>query len=127
MSPVSSSETLCINSSSRMWLASSGMMAELVIKFTGDSVYCESLSLPLKLVANTTSPSGLAVNLGVASGPFVGRVRFEFIFPLPMSVGVAVLEAAVSVSAWAAPELAGKAGYPDLSVRMLGNNSGVSG
>ena len=106
------------------------MMDELVGDFTGDLAYYELLSLSPELASNVTSPPGLAGNLGVASGPSIGSERFEFILPLPMAASVAVSEAAVLVSAlaaWAAPELASKAGHPALSVRMLGENTGASG
>ena len=90
------------------------MWDDIVGKFPGDSTYSESPSLSPELASNVTSPSGYAINLGVADGPSVGCGRFEFILTLHMDDDVAVLEAAVLVSAWAtctAPALAGKAGH----------------
>ena len=48
------------------------------------------------------SLSGLVVGLGVVERTSVGRTPFEFVLPLPMAIGVALLGAAVLVSVWAA-------------------------
>ena len=96
----------------------------------GDSIYSELMSLYTVLAVDVMSPSGLADNMGVVDGPYVGRERFELFLPLLMAAGVAVSEAEVLVSAWStwpAPEQAGKEGHPALSVRMKGENSGLSG
>ena len=77
-----------------------------------------------------TSLSGLTGDMGVAAGPSFGRVRFEFIFPLPMAQSVAVSKGAVLVGAWTtctALGLSVKAVQPTPSVRMVGDNVGVSG
>ena len=74
--------------------------------------------------------SGSAGITGVATGLSVVFARFELILSLPMAAGVAVLEAAVLVRAWAAyvaPAQAGKADHPAPSMRTGGANDGVSG
>ena len=73
--------------------------------------------------------SGSEGDLGVASGPSFVSDLFEFILPLPVAAGVAVLEAAVSVSMWAAWAdfaLSGKSGYTIPSVRTVVENAGAS-
>ena len=77
-----------------------------------------------------TSLFGLTVNMGVTVGPYFGRAQFEFILPLLIAAGVAVLGEAVSVRAWAAnsaPVRAGKASHPAPSVMAGGTNEGSSG
>ena len=61
--------------------------------------------------------------MDVVAEPSVVYARFGFILLLPMSAGVAVLEAAVLVSvwdAWAAPAISSEASHPTLSVGILG-------
>ena len=73
---------------------------------------------------------GLAVSLGVPSGPSFGRGRFELFLKLLMAVGVALSGSAILVRAWAvrlvpAPTggaippvlLAGTGGKNDISPR----------
>ena len=76
------------------------------------------------------SLSGSEGDLGVAYGPSIGSALFGFILMFLMAAGVAVLEAAVLVIAWAtrtAPVRSGKLGHSVPSVRMLGDNSMASG
>ena len=113
-----------------MRLSSSDVLADLVSKFLGDSIYSESSSISPELASDVISLSGLVVNLGVAVGPSVGRARFKFILPLLMTAGMAVSEVAVSVSAWAAwvaPALDCKVGQPDPLVRTGVVNYRASG
>ena len=124
---ISSSATLCICWSSWVRPSSSGMLAELVGKFSGDMAYSELPLLSPELAANMTSLSGSAGILGVLVGPSVGRARFEFIVPLLMSTGVAVSGAASVWTARAAPARAGNAGHPAPLVRTGGVNTGTSG
>ena len=84
-------ETLCICWSSRMKPLSSSMLDNLVRKFLGDSTYSEYLSLSPELTVDVTLLSGSAVILGVVGGLSICRVQFEFILPLLMVNGVAVL------------------------------------
>ena len=49
--------------------ASSGILAKLVCKFTGDSTHSELLSLSPELDVDVMLLSGLAGNLGVSVGP----------------------------------------------------------
>ena len=72
-----------------------------------------------------TSLSGLVGNLGVASRTSVVSERFEFIFLQPTASGVA--ELVRGWYAWAAPDLADKAGHPTLLVRTEGVRTGVYG
>ena len=72
----------------------------------------------------------MAVSLGVAAAPSVGRDSFELFLPLPTAVGVAHLRAAVSVSvlaARAAPEPAGQVVPTTPSIGMWGENNGWYG
>ena len=64
---ISSSETLCINSSSRMWTASSDVLDEFVGDFLGESKNSYFPSLSPELATNVMSPSGPTGNLGVAA------------------------------------------------------------
>ena len=76
MTLIYSSETSCINYSSRMWPASSGMMAKNVGKFPGNLTYSELPSLPPELAADMTSLAWSSGNLGIAAGPSVSHSRF---------------------------------------------------
>ena len=97
-------------------------MSELVGEFPVKSTYSELKSLPPELDSDVISQSGLTGILGVAAGPSVGRAQFEFLLLIPIAASVAVSEAVVLVSAWAAPEIAGKAGHPVPSVMTVGEN-----
>ena len=127
---ISHSETLCIVYSSLACPIRSGVMAKIAGKFPVNSIYSEFPSLPPKLASGVTSLSGFTGNMCGMAWPSVGNARFEFILTLPTASGVAVLGAAVSVSAWATwvvSVLSGKAGHSSLSVRTLGDNSWTYG
>ena len=61
-----------------MWTLSYSVLAKLMIKFSGDLTYSESLSLSPELAANMTSLSGSAVSLGVAVGASACRAWIDF-------------------------------------------------
>ena len=64
--------------------------------------------------------------MGNAILPSVGRAQFEFILLLYTAAGVAVLGAAVLVSAWTAWEVlerASKSGHSDPLVWIMGYNA----
>ena len=71
ISLISSSKTLCINSSSQERNTSYGMLDKLVGKFMVDSTYSELPPLSPELAAGVISTSRSVGNLGVASGPSV--------------------------------------------------------
>ena len=73
----------------------SGVLDDLMGKFSGNLTYSESPSLSLELAANMMSLSGSAGFMSVTAGPSVGHEWFEFIFPLSMVAGVAVLGSVV--------------------------------
>ena len=62
---ISSFDNSCICSSSLICPPSSGVLAELVDDFLGDSTYYESPSLSSELATNVTSPSGSVGIIGV--------------------------------------------------------------
>ena len=53
-------------------------------------------------MASVTSLSGLSGSMGVVDGPSVGHAWFELFLLIPTADGVAMLGAAVQVSAWSA-------------------------
>ena len=73
------------------------MLANVVGKFSGNSTYSESLSLPPELAVILTPLSGSAGNLGLFVETSVGRARFKFVLLILMATGLAVLYAAFSV------------------------------
>ena len=105
------------------------MLANIVGKFPGDST-CSKLRLfSLEMAANVTSPSRSEGNLGVVVGNSIGSVWFEFILPLLVAAGVAVLGAAVLVIVWATWAYMAqtvKAVHPSPLVRADGKNGRAS-
>ena len=105
-------------------------MADIVGNFLVNSMYEQSPLVPPKLAAGITSLSGLAGNIGDAFWPSVDCSQFQFILMLLTDSGEAVLEAVVldnPCDDWVISAIDGKSGQSYLSVRTLGENSGMFG